>query len=91
MVKQLINIGAAPNDGTGDDLRGGAQKINANTTELYDRLGAIEGAAIRSDPGAIAGATVIRNIIGLTQADYDALVAAGTVDPATHYLIVETV
>ncbi|KAF0676719.1 hypothetical protein [Profundibacterium mesophilum] len=89
MVKQLINTGTVPNDGTGDDLRSGAQKINENATELYDRLGALETAAIRSDASAIAGATVIRNIIAISQADYDALVAAGAVDAQTHYLIVE--
>jgi hypothetical protein len=35
MAKQLINIGSLTNDGTGDTLRIGAQKINANFTELY--------------------------------------------------------
>src|SRR5688572_26357129 len=37
MSQQLINIGAAPNDGTGDTLRAGADKINDNFTELYAR------------------------------------------------------
>lgn len=35
MPQQLINVGAAPNDGTGDPLRAAFQKINANDTELY--------------------------------------------------------
>lgn len=34
-MQQLINIGAAPNDHTGDDLRTGGDKINDNFTELY--------------------------------------------------------
>lgn len=35
MGQQLINLGAAPNDGTGNPLRTGGQKINENFTELY--------------------------------------------------------
>jgi len=35
MSQQLINLGSAPNDHSGDSLRTGAQKINANFTELY--------------------------------------------------------
>lgn len=38
MAKQLINLGSTVNDGTGDPLRTGAQKINANFTELYNAL-----------------------------------------------------
>ena len=39
MSKLIINTGSAPNDGTGDSLRSGADKINANFTELYVSLG----------------------------------------------------
>ena len=35
MAQQIINIGAAPNDLTGDNLRAGAIKINDNFTELF--------------------------------------------------------
>lgn len=35
MVQQILNVGAAPNDNTGDPLRTGMQKANANFTELY--------------------------------------------------------
>ena len=35
MAQQLINVGAAPDDGTGDTGRDGGIKINANFTELY--------------------------------------------------------
>lgn len=39
MAQQTINIGSAPNDGTGDTPRAAGQKINENFTELYgDRL-----------------------------------------------------
>lgn len=35
MAQQTINLGAAADDGNGDDLRSGGAKINANFSELY--------------------------------------------------------
>lgn len=37
-AQQPINVGAAPNDGTGDPLRTAMQKANANFTDLYQTL-----------------------------------------------------
>jgi hypothetical protein len=37
MAQQVINIGAAANDGTGDPLRQCFNKINSNFSELYAR------------------------------------------------------
>ena len=39
MAKLSINLGTNPNDGTGDNLRGGGTKINANFDELYSAVG----------------------------------------------------
>lgn len=39
MAFQPINRGAQPNDNTGDNLREGARKVNANFTEVYNALG----------------------------------------------------
>ena len=39
MARQVIGTGTTANDGTGDNLRSGGTKINANFTELYDLLG----------------------------------------------------
>ena len=39
MTKKTINRGAAANDGSGDNLRAGAAKINENFDELYTALG----------------------------------------------------
>ena len=39
MGKYTIYRGSSANDGTGDNLRLGAQKINDNFTELYTALG----------------------------------------------------
>lgn len=38
MAKQVINLGNAANDGTGDKIRVAGGKINANFTELYDAV-----------------------------------------------------
>ena len=39
MAYQAIGRGTSANDGTGDDLRTGAGKVNANFVELYTALG----------------------------------------------------
>jgi microcystin-dependent protein len=41
MPRQVINIGAAPNDGTGDPLRTAFSKANDNFLETYMPIGAI--------------------------------------------------
>lgn len=35
MAKQVVDVGTVPNDGTGDTIRDGCIKINANFDELY--------------------------------------------------------
>ena len=39
MARQGIGTGSSPNDGSGDNLRAGAQKVNANFSEIYDYFG----------------------------------------------------
>ena len=39
MAKQLINRGTNANDGTGDNLRTGANKVNLNFDEIYTAIG----------------------------------------------------
>ena len=39
MAKQLLNVGSQANDGTGDSIRSGGQKLNAVINELYSDLG----------------------------------------------------
>jgi hypothetical protein len=39
MAKQTINVGSQSNDGTGDTLRTGAQKVNSTINEIYNDLG----------------------------------------------------
>lgn len=45
MAQQNINLGSAPNDGTGTKLRAGGQLINDNFTELY----AVSGWGVYTD------------------------------------------
>ena len=39
MAKQSIGLGSSPNDGTGDNLRVGGDKVNDNFNEIYTALG----------------------------------------------------
>ena len=39
MAQQTIDIGASPNDGTGDPIRTAFDKTNQNFTELYGVIG----------------------------------------------------
>ena len=39
MAKNVINRGSTPNDGTGDNLRAGVEKVNANFDEIYTAIG----------------------------------------------------
>jgi len=45
MAQQIINAGNSANDGTGDTLRAASQKTNANTSELYSLVSAIQTVA----------------------------------------------
>jgi len=47
MAYQAIGRGTSANDGTGDDLRSGAGKLNANFVELYTKFG--NGTTLSSD------------------------------------------
>jgi len=61
MAKQTINIGTTANDGTGDTLRDGADKINDNINELYTLLGDGSTLSISGDVTMSAGAVTIAN------------------------------
>ena len=55
MAYQAIGLGAAADDGTGDTLRIGADKVNDNFVEIYTALGT--GTSLSS--GISANATVV--------------------------------
>jgi hypothetical protein len=55
MAQQIINVGAAPNDGTGDPLRTAYIKTNNNFTELYDRAQVDPPGSLTGQLGDVAG------------------------------------
>ena len=55
MAYQALGLGSSANDGTGDDLRTGGDKINDNFVEIYTKLG--NGSALTSDTVALLTAT----------------------------------
>jgi hypothetical protein len=63
MAYQKVGTGQSANDGTGDDLRTGAGKINANIEEVYAKINGVatntitDGTAITTDSVALLTAT----------------------------------
>ena len=55
MAYQSIGRGSSANDGTGDDLRTGAGKLNANFVEIYTKLG--DGSTLTADTVTLNTAT----------------------------------
>jgi len=70
MAKQAIGIGTTADDGTGDTLRAGGDKINDNFDELYDLMG--DGTDLSSGISATASvvtltAPAINGVVAGTQ------------------------
>jgi hypothetical protein len=61
MAKQIINVGAAPNDGTGDLLRNAFIKTNDNFTEVYNSLNPLV-IALNATDGTIVTATLLETL-----------------------------
>ena len=59
MAKQLINVGSQANDGTGDSIRSGAQKINSSINEIYNDLG--DGANLQINISSVTSGHVLRS------------------------------
>jgi hypothetical protein len=55
MAYQALGRGTSANDGTGDDLRTGAGKLNANFVEVYTKLG--DGSTLTADTVTLNAAT----------------------------------
>lgn len=75
MAKQLIGIGATANDGTGDTLRTGGDKVNDNFNEVYSACG--NGTVLQiaiSNPSS--GQVLKYNGTNFVSSDYNALTSA---------------
>ena len=57
MAYQSLGLGSSANDGTGDDLRTGGDKINDNFVELYTKLG--NGSALTTGLSATASVVTL--------------------------------
>lgn len=69
MAKQLINIGTSANDGLGDSLRVGAEKINSNFNELYNSIAyTLPTASTSVKGGVIVDGTTLRVVDGIISA-----------------------
>ena len=67
MAKAAIGVGSSANDGTGDDLRSGAIKINANFDEIYGALGT--GTALSTGISATASVVTLTAPVIATSLD----------------------
>ena len=63
MAKLGINTGSSANDGTGDGLRLGGGKVNANFDEIYSAIG--DGTTLRIGTGSTCAITVGESQVGI--------------------------
>ena len=76
MAYQAIGIGSSANDGTGDTLRIGADKVNDNFVEVYTKLG--NGTALTSDTVTLNTATQTLTNKTLTSPNISVINNSGT-------------
>ena len=69
-----LNLGSAPDDGTGQDLRSGGQVINDNFAELDTRTAAAQAAADAAERKLVAGDNIL---IDRTDPDHPVISASG--------------
>ncbi len=73
MTQQVINVGAAANDGLGDPIRTAYTKCNSNFSELYSRLQETAPTSPSGTVGDTAGMTAYDfNYFYVCVANYDA-------------------
>ena len=70
MAKQTVNLGTTADDGTGDNLRDGMDKVNDNFTEIYTKIG--DGSSLSSGIESTStvitlSAPTINGVVGGTQ------------------------
>ncbi len=88
MAYQALGLGSSANDGTGDDLRTGGDKINDNFVEVYTKLG--NGSALTSDTVTLNTATQTLTNKTLTSPTISGTVTAATITTVTTGGIVGT-
>lgn len=71
MTKKVVNIGSAPNDGTGDDLRTAFDKLNQNFNDTYDKaVGSLQASTSSYNAGlpSFGGTVLVSSSGGTVQA-----------------------
>lgn len=91
MARQHINTGTTANDGTGDTLRVGADKINDNFIEIYNFLGgdsaALAGVVTVTDEGLAFNGTTYNTYLNATEGGADVTI---TMPAATGDIVINS-
>ena len=90
MAYQKVDIGTNANDGTGDTLRVGADKINENFEDLFAKINGVANSAINDGTALTsAGVVLTTSTQTLTNKTLTAPVLGGTTTTASGNLIVD--
>ena len=90
MAYQKVGIGTNANDGTGDTLRVGADKINENFEDLFGKINGVANSAISDGTALTSDVVVLRTTSEtLTNKTLTAPVLNGTITNASNNLIVD--
>ena len=90
MAYQKVGIGTNANDGTGDTLRVGADKINENFEDLFGKINGVANSAINDGTALTSDVIVLRTTSEtLTNKTLTAPVLGGTTTTASGNLIVD--
>ena len=90
MAYQKVGIGTNANDGTGDTLRVGADKINENFEDLFGKINGVANSAISDGTALTSDVIVLRTTSEtLTNKTLTAPVLGGTTTTASGNLIVD--
>ena len=90
MAYQKVGIGTNANDGTGDTLRVGADKINENFEDIFGKINGVANSAINDGTALTSDVIVLRTTSEtLTNKTLTAPVLGGTTTTASGNLIVD--
>ena len=90
MAYQKVGIGSSANDGTGDTLRVGADKINENFEDLFAKINGVANSAINDGTALTSDNVVLRaSTDTLTNKTLTSPVLGGTTTTASGNLVVD--